>query len=137
MIILIYSNGMNYMSIAGKKKFNANWNCPSIKLTDSFGITIRSGEFEDIVGNYYHSGTWFININVSGDENTHCDTLITSSVNITSRKMFKIIHLHLLIAQCSNILCSLLFFLASWLKSTLYKMVMDKSLLTTEKLANC
>lgn len=67
----------------GKKKFNTDWACPSIKLTDPFGVTIRSSEFYDIVSNYYRSGTWYININVAGDENTSSGFLITSSVNIT------------------------------------------------------
>lgn len=75
----------------GKRKFKTDWNNPNVKLSDPFGVTIRSSEFGDIVGNYYRSGSWYINITVSGNENNSSDNcLITSSVNITSQKSSKL-----------------------------------------------
>lgn len=71
------------IKILGKTKFKANWDHPKIKLSDPFGVTIHNSEFIDIVNNYYRSGSWYINIDIIGDENQSGGDLITSMVNIT------------------------------------------------------
>lgn len=50
-----------------------------MKLTDPFGVTIHPPEFNAIVDNYRRSGSWWIDVNICGEEKTN--DFITSDVS--------------------------------------------------------
>lgn len=66
--------------ILGNRTFKACWDQPSIKLTDPYGVTIHTAEFNAIVNNYRRSGSWYINVEILGEENTN--DFISSDVSV-------------------------------------------------------
>lgn len=72
-------NTFQLLQLLGNKKYKAHWDQPTVKLTDPYGVTMHKTEFNAIVKNYHRSGSWWININILGGEET--SDLITSSVS--------------------------------------------------------
>lgn len=59
-----------------------------VQLKDNFGILIKPSTFEPILRNYLGSGSFFINILLSNDENDNCNSSTPQVRNENFRPLF-------------------------------------------------